>query len=74
MDIGALIDSVQGLVKNWDEIVVAVFVVLAAIGGVLKAVESLLQLFAPFTPWKWDDNLASLLGKWAANKIFHKGK
>jgi len=72
MGIKEFIDSVQGVVKNWDEITVAVLVVLAAIGGVLKAVESLVQLIAPFTPWKWDDNLATKLGKWAALKIFNK--
>lgn len=54
------------------DLAVAFVAVMVAIGGFLKAVEALLQLVAPFTPWKWDDNLATMLGKWAALKVFNK--
>lgn len=47
-------------------------VVMVAIGGLLKSIEAVLQIIAPITPFKWDDNLATLLGKLLANKIFQK--
>lgn len=45
---------------------------MVAVGGFLKAIEAVLQLVAPLTPWKWDDNLATMLGKFVALKIFQK--
>lgn len=63
------VTAVQGLV---GPAVTAFFFMMMAIGGFLKAVESILQIIAPITDWKWDDNLATLLGKLLANKIFNK--
>jgi len=65
-------ELITGIIANWKEIATHALVVMATIGGVLKAVEALLQVIAPLTPFKWDDNLATMFGKWAALKIFNK--
>ena len=63
---------VQNIAANWKDIAVQAAVAIAALGGFLKGVEAILQIIAPLTKWTWDDNLATMLGKLLANKIFHK--
>ncbi len=72
MDIQGLIHSASAIVDAAKAVVPAALLVVAAVGGVLKAVESVIQIIAPLTSWKWDDNLATSLGKLLANKIFQK--
>lgn len=72
MDIQGLMAHMGEIIESAKAVVPAVLLVLAAIGGVIKAIESVLQIIAPFTPWQWDNNLATALGKWAALKIFNK--
>jgi hypothetical protein len=69
MDIAWIIGFAK---DHGKELVTQVLLVLAAFGGLLKAVEALLQFIAPFTKWTWDDNLATALGKITAAKIFNK--
>lgn len=72
MDIQGLIHSAKDIVEAAKAIVPAALLVVAAIGGVLKTIEAVIQIIAPLTSWKWDDNLATMLGKLLANKIFQK--
>lgn len=65
MDYGHLLNQVQQIATQF-------FIVMAAIGGLLKTIESVMQVVAPLTGWTWDDNLATALGKWATLKIFNK--
>ena len=65
-------ELITNIIKHWQEIGAGGLVVLAAVGGMLKAVEALIQIIAPLTPWKWDDNLATSLGKLLAKKVFNK--
>ena len=67
-----MIDLVKFVIAHSGELWAQILIIIVAVGGFLKAVEALLQLIAPFTPWKWDDNLATILGKIVANKIFQK--
>lgn len=72
MDIQGLIHSVNDIVEAGKAVVPAFLLVMVAIGGFLKTIEAVLQIIAPLTGWKWDDNLATALGKLLANKIFQK--
>jgi len=72
MDIQGLIHASKDIIALAQSIVPAILLVIAAIGGVLKIIESIMQIIAPLTGWKWDDNLATSLGKLLANKIFQK--
>lgn len=65
-------DFIMTIVHNWKPILEAGAGVLIAVGGIIKAIETLIQLIAPLTKWTWDDNLATVLGKWAALKILNK--
>jgi len=40
------------LINNWVQIVAG-----------LWALEQLLRIISPLTPWKWDDNIVSIFGK-----------
>jgi len=72
MNIENILAVIKVIQEHGSGVVVAFLFVLSAIGGLIKALESFLQLIAPLTSWKWDDNLATKLGKWAALKIFNK--
>jgi len=63
------ISTIQGMI---GPVATAFVLMMVAIGGFLKSIEAIIQVIAPLTPWKWDDNLATLLGKLLANKIFNK--
>jgi len=67
-----MIDFVQVIVAHSNELWAQVLITIAALGAFLKGVEAIIQIIAPLTPWKWDDNLATILGKLVANKIFQK--
>ena len=49
-----------------------VLVIVAAVGALLKGIEAILSIIAPLTPWQWDNDIADLLGKAVAHKIFRK--
>ena len=66
MDIISIIASHSG--ELWAQILICI----AAIGALLKGIEAILQIIAPFTKWTWDDNVATALGKLLSNKIFNK--
>lgn len=67
-----MIDFIKFVVGNYNEVWAQVLVTIVALGAFLKGVEGVISLIAPFTPWKWDNDLADLLGKFVANKIFQK--
>lgn len=67
-----MVDLIKNIVTHWKEISTQALIIVAAFGGTVKAIETLLQIIAPMTPWEWDDNLATILGKLLANKIFQK--
>ena len=67
-----MIDLIRAVSSHSNELWAQILIVIAAIGALLKGIEAILQLVAPLTPWKWDDNLATLLGKFLAAKIFQK--
>ena len=72
MDIQGLINGLNGVIQNWQQIAVAAAAIPLAIGALLSAINSLLKLIAPLTPWTWDNHLSEVIGKWAAAKIFNK--
>lgn len=49
MDIGAIVTWVQ---TNWVGLVAA-----------LWAFEQFLRIISPITPWTWDDNIVTIMGK-----------
>lgn len=65
-------DIITFLAQHSGELWAQIVVTIVALGGFLKGVEGLLGFIAPFTPWKWDDDIAVALGKLLANKIFQK--
>ena len=69
MDIGSLIYFFQA---HSGEIWMQVLIIVSAIGALLKGIEAIISIIAPLTPWKWDNDLADLLGKLLASKIFRK--
>lgn len=64
--------DIPGIISNINPIMTQIFIIVAAFGGLLKAIEALLQFIAPFTKTEWDDNLATKLGKITASKVFNK--
>lgn len=64
--------DISYIISHYKEIITHFFMIMAALGGFLKAIEAFLQFIAPHTGWKWDDNLATALGKFTARKIFNK--
>ena len=67
-----MIESIKGIIQHYNEIWAQILIAIVAFGGFIKALETLLQIIAPLTKWTWDDNLATILGKVLANKIFQK--
>lgn len=67
-----MIGFVKWVMAHYNEIWAQVLVTIVALGAFLKGVEGVISLIAPFTPWKWDNDLADLLGRFLANKIFQK--
>lgn len=67
-----MIDLISFIAKHSGELWMQILVIIGALGALLKGIEGLLGFIAPFTPWKWDDDLAVMLGKLLANKIFQK--
>lgn len=67
-----MIDFVKLIIANSNELWLQVLAVIFAFGAFLAAIQQLIAFIAPLTPWKWDDNLAAILGKFVANKIFQK--
>ena len=65
-------EVIQFVQAHANEIWMQVLIIIGAIGALLKGIESILQIIAPFTPWKWDDNLATMVGKILSLKIFQK--
>ena len=72
MDLNGLFLQLGAIIVAVKAVITSVLIVVGSIGAVLKGIEALIQIIAPFTSWKWDDNLATMLGKWAALKIFNK--
>lgn len=67
-----MVELIQAIAQNSGQLWAQILITIAALGAFLKGVEALLQIIAPLTPWTWDDNIATMLGKIVANKIFHK--
>ena len=67
-----MIEFVKWIMGNYNEIWAQILVTIVALGAFLKGVEGIIGLIAPFTPWKWDNDIADALGKFLANKIFQK--
>ena len=67
-----MIEAIKFLISHSNEIWEQILLVIIGFGAFLSALNSLLRFVAPFTAWKWDDNLAAFLGKFLANKIFQK--
>jgi hypothetical protein len=67
-----MVDLIKGIALHYNEIWAQVLICIAALGAFIKGVETILQIIAPLTPFKWDDNLATVLGKFLAFKIFQK--
>lgn len=53
-------DLITWIQTNWVQVVAG-----------LWAIEQVLRIISPLTPWKWDDNLVSMLGK-LLQKFFPK--
>ena len=66
MDLIKMISSHSG--ELWAQILIMI----AAIGALLKGLEAIISLIAPYTPWSWDNDIADFLGKIVASKIFQK--
>lgn len=49
-----------------ETIILAFGAKIAPYVAILWAVDQLLKVVAPLTPWKFDDNLADILGKFLA--------
>lgn len=62
----------QAIFANADSLWEQVLLVVIAFGGFLAALQGLLDLVAPLTPWTWDDSLAKALGKVVAHKLFRR--
>lgn len=67
-----MIEIIQGVMQHSGELWAQILICIVALGGLLKGIEAILQIIAPLTKWTWDDNLATMLGKLLANKIFQK--
>lgn len=65
-------EVIQFVQAHANEIWMQVLIIIGAIGALLKGIESILQIIAQFKPWKWDDNLATMVGKILSLKIFQK--
>ena len=67
-----MVELIQAIAQNSGQLWAQILITIAALGAFLKGIEAILQIIAPLTKWTWDDNLATMLGKIVANKIFHK--
>lgn len=67
-----MVELIQAIAAHSHELWAQILITVAALGAFLKGVEAILQVIAPLTPWKWDDNIATMLGKLLANKVFQK--
>jgi hypothetical protein len=67
-----MVELIQAIAQNSGQLWAQILITIAALGAFLKGVETILQIIAPLTKWTWDDNLATMLGKILANKIFQK--
>lgn len=65
-------DIVAAILAHSNELWMQILIIIGAIGALLKGIEAILQIIAPLTKWTWDDNLATMLGKILANKVFQK--
>ena len=65
-------EIVQAVIAHSGDLWAQILITIAALGAFLKGVETILEIIAPLTPWTWDDNLATMLGKLLAAKIFQK--
>ena len=65
-------DIITGITSHSNELWAQILIVIASVGALLKGVEAVISIIAPLTPWKWDNDLADLLGKVVASKIFKK--
>ena len=65
-------EIVQVILAHSGELWAQILITIAALGAFLKGVETILEIIAPLTKWTWDDNLATMLGKVLASKIFQK--
>lgn len=67
-----MIELIKAIASHGNELWAQILIIVTALGAFLKGIETILQILAPLTPWKWDDNLATILGKILAAKIFQK--
>ena len=65
-------EIIQVIMANSSELWAQVLIVIAAFGALLKGLEALISMISPYTPWKWDNDLADNLGKLIAHKIFQR--
>ncbi len=65
-------ELIQAVIAHSNELWMQILIVIGALGALLKGLEAIIQIIAPLTKWTWDDNLATMLGKILANKIFQK--
>ena len=67
-----MVELIKAIIAHSNELWSQVLITIVALGAFLKGVETLLEIIAPLTKWTWDDNLATMLGKVLASKIFQK--
>ena len=67
-----MVELIKAVMAHSNELWAQILITIVALGSFLKGVETLLEIIAPLTKWTWDDNLATMLGKLLANKIFQK--
>ena len=67
-----MIDFIKFVASNYNEVWAQILVTIVALGAFLKGVEGVISLIAPFTPFKFDNDIADFLGKILASKIFKK--
>ena len=67
-----MFDIIKAIAQHSNELWAQIIITIAALGAFLKGIEAILQIIAPLTKWTWDDNLATILGKILASKVFQK--
>lgn len=67
-----MFDLIKIISSHSGDLWAQILIIIAAIGALLKGLEAIISLIAPYTPWRGDNDIADFLGKILANKIFQK--